>query len=156
LIPGDFVTGIGTEDVTDILDLRRIVGLLEPGEARQFQVIRFGEEIRVEVRIGELTETARERDAEALWPGFYVFGLTQRIRSRLPNASGLNGVVVANVISGSRADRAGFTAGDVITRIDNRAVGTVEDFYRALDDGSGPRRFRVRRRGTTILLDMRK
>lgn len=48
-----------------------------------------------------------------------------------------NGVLVRNVEKGSRADRAGFHAGDVIVKVNDQLVHDTSDFTRAVHSRSG-------------------
>jgi serine protease Do len=48
-----------------------------------------------------------------------------------------NGVLVRNVEKGSRADKAGFRAGDVIVKVNNEAVRDTSDFTRAVHSRNG-------------------
>jgi serine protease Do len=155
LQPGDFLISIGDEDVSDLIDLRRVVGQIPPGETRAFRLIRQGEIESVRVRIDELPTRADQAQPQSLYPGFYAFELTDRIRSRLRASQSLSGVVVSNVVEGSAADRAGFAGGDVITRVGARSISNVADLYEALSSAAGSLRVRVWRRGTTLLLDLR-
>jgi predicted metalloprotease with PDZ domain len=50
---------------------------------------------------------------------------------------GGSGVLVRSVEKGSRSDKAGFRAGDVIVRVNNEAVHDTSDFTRALRGTSG-------------------
>ncbi|HEV3408026.1 MAG TPA: trypsin-like peptidase domain-containing protein [Gaiellaceae bacterium] len=51
----------------------------------------------------------------------------------LAERDGASGAEIADVRSGSPAERAGLEAGDVITRVDGRAVETTEDVHRAIE-----------------------
>jgi membrane-associated protease RseP (regulator of RpoE activity) len=48
-----------------------------------------------------------------------------------------NGVLIRSVEKGSRSEKAGFRAGDVIVRVNNQAVHDTSDFTRALRATSG-------------------
>jgi serine protease Do len=155
LRPGDFVTAIDDDNVSDLIDLQRIVGSIPPGETRRFEVVRAGDEVLLSVRVEELPESGDRAGPDDIWPGFYAFELTDSIRRRLRASTSLSGAVIANVISGSHADRVGFENGDVVTRVGATNVRNVADLYRALGEESGSLRVRVWRRGTVIVLSMR-
>jgi S1-C subfamily serine protease len=61
-----------------------------------------------------------------------------------------NGAVVRGVRPGSPADTAGIKPGDVITEVDRRPVGTLEEFKRAVDGHAkeSPLVLRIERDGT--------
>jgi membrane-associated protease RseP (regulator of RpoE activity) len=50
---------------------------------------------------------------------------------------GGNGVLVRSVEKGSRGEKAGFRAGDVVVKVDNQAVHDASDFTHALRSSSG-------------------
>ena len=68
------------------------------------------------------------------------------------------GLLVTNVGPGTPADRAGLQAGDVLTRIDGRAVRDIEDFRTALvRRGSQPLKLEIirKQRPLTLEFDLR-
>jgi serine protease DegQ len=73
------------------------------------QLVRFGE-----VRRGSL--------------GIYVQNLTAELAGAL-GIDGVKGALVAEVVTGSSADRAGVRAGDVIVRIDGNDVDSAQAFH---------------------------
>lgn len=66
--------------------------------------------------------------------------MVENITSQLGEFFGVkngNGVLVRSVEKGSRSEKAGFHAGDVIVRVNNQAVHDTSDFTRALRATSG-------------------
>jgi serine protease Do len=49
-----------------------------------------------------------------------------------------NGVLIRSVEKGSRAEKAGFRAGDVVVKVNGQAVHDTNDFTHALRSGNGP------------------
>src|SRR3979490_946264 len=61
--------------------------------------------------------------------------MVENITSQLGEFFGVkngNGVLVRSVEKGSRSEKAGFRAGDVIVRVNNQPVHDTSDFTRAL------------------------
>jgi 2-alkenal reductase len=95
-------------------------------------------------------------------PGIGISALNERIAAHL----GTDGIVVASVVPGSPAARAGIAGidapagrmGDVITHADGRAVGTVEELVTIIDAVGigGTIRLRAERdgRGRTIEVEV--
>jgi Do/DeqQ family serine protease len=136
LLPGDFITEINGVRVSDSDQLVLEVGELPVGEIAVFELIRYGRSRRVEVRIAE-----RESDQQIatlnsrLWPGFSVFPLTDDLREEL-EADIRTGVVISTVENRTPAAGSGMRVGDVITTINGQSIGTMVDFYRALNESS--------------------
>ena len=71
----------------------------------------------------------------------------------VPNGKG---VLVAEVKKGSSAEKAGFKAGDVITKIDNNVVRDIEDLREELSDNREKGTpFEVMRKGKSLTLTMK-
>ncbi len=103
------------------------------GKVRDVQVIALRTTRRVRITLSK-TQDARSTDAPA--------GLLISLR----DAGGGSGVVIRHVSSGSTAERAGLTPGDVIVRIDGVIPSSVGDAQRRL---AGPER-------QDVLLDVQK
>ena len=72
----------------------------------------------------------------SLRSGLMVENITPQLGEFFGVKSG-NGVLVRSVEKGSRSEKAGFRAGDVIVRVNNQAVHDTSDFTRALRSTSG-------------------
>ncbi len=72
----------------------------------------------------------------SLRSGLMVENITPQLGDFFGVKSG-NGVLVRSVEKGSRSEKAGFRAGDVIVRVNSQAVHDTSDFTRALRSTSG-------------------
>ncbi len=72
----------------------------------------------------------------SLRSGLMVENITPQLGEFFGVKSG-NGVLVRSVEKGSRSEKAGFHAGDVIVRVNNHSVHDTSDFTRALRETSG-------------------
>jgi len=68
-------------------------------------------------------------------------------------AAGVEGVLVASVLEGGPAARAGLRRGDIIRTIDGLPTGTMAA-YRAATDGGNPREFAIWREGRGLILGL--
>jgi bifunctional DNase/RNase len=68
--------------------------------------------------------------------GIRIQELTPSLASHF-NFKGQKGVLVSEVISGSASEVSGMKAGDIITKVDLKEVGSVEEFEEALDAVKG-------------------
>jgi serine protease Do len=87
--------------------------------------------------------------------GLKVQDLTEQLRKYFGAPDG-KGILVSKVNKGSDADKAGFKAGDLITKIDNRSVYDCNDFAEDLDHFGGKSvSMEVVRSGKTMTLTMK-
>jgi Do/DeqQ family serine protease len=149
ILPGDFVTAINGKPIEDTNRLVQTVGDLPAGQSAEFSLIRNGQVIKKSVLI---EVRAKETDLKALklWPGFVVTPVTQEIRDQLDLAPSLEGLIVARVEDKSTADIAGLKVSDVLKAVNGKAVKTVGDFYRALNDQGGETKLTFVREGVEL------
>lgn len=133
--PGDFVIALNQRDVRAVDQLVREVGELPAGSTAVFRILRGGRTIDLTARIEERSETV-VADSSKLWPGFIPMPLTDNIRTQLKLEAGQKGIVVTNVQGKSAAGVMGLKSGDVITKVNDREVATLSDFYVRLADRS--------------------
>ena len=147
LQPGDFVTSINGNNVTDATSLTRAVGELSPGTATTFDIVRFGESMSFEVTLAERAPEEEVQSASNLWPGGVAVGLTDQVREQLGIPNRLSGVLLIGVIANSPFANAGLQNGDLVSEIGGESIETPADFYRAITDDSFRYAFTVFRRG---------
>ncbi len=146
---GDYITALNGKAVRDVDQLVREVGDLEAGKTADFELIRGGRQITVEVKIEERDEDATT-DNSKLWPGFVAAPLTDEIREEL-DADGVDGIVVTSILAKSPAAALRLQSGDIITAVNDVKVETLAEFYNALDTtGNDAIWFDVYSEGSTI------
>ncbi|MFP4012149.1 MAG: PDZ domain-containing protein, partial [Spirochaetaceae bacterium] len=82
-------------------------------------------------------ETELEQQQNRVWPGMFVMNVTEEIAEQLELESGDEGVVVRAVIEGSPAAQSGVRQGDLVTEVNGRPVGSMQEFFRALNEAEG-------------------
>lgn len=141
---GDVIRRFDGQTVDDQRHLSRLVGAARPGESVAIEVLRDGERRTLEIGLGD-QERARPTvanrggasDSLAAAPaGMTLQELTPAQRARLDLPAGTNGVLVSAVEPNSAAAKKGIRPGDVITEVNQRAVGTVADAVDALDSSN--------------------
>ena len=109
LRPGDWITHVNGEPVSDSGELVRAVGALEPGQESTFALMRRGASLQVTVRV------ALRDDSEAWlvrdWPGIFPLPLTDRIRAQFNVADNQRGMLIARVNESSATSAAGAAHG---------------------------------------------
>ncbi|MBF0418463.1 MAG: PDZ domain-containing protein [Magnetococcales bacterium] len=125
-------------------ELPTIVAETQVNKKVTMEVVRAGETRKVDVVIaamrddeGEDQEEDGERDGgqgkmEKNLLGVVPQALTPEWRARLDLPAGVDGVVVANVESGSPADHAGIRPGDLLQEINRKPVKGVADMRAVL------------------------
>ena len=126
LEPGDVITSVNGQSVTNPRDLAVEIAAVQPGEQAKLQVLREGEAKTVDVKVGQLPneqvannehgQEAKGRIGVALAP------LSPDLSGQLNVPDGTRGVVVRSVEPGSPADQAGLEAGDVIVGVGGKKV----------------------------------
>ncbi len=130
---GDIIIQVGDVPVLVSDDLNREVGALPAGTAVDFVILRDGEELTLSVTLGLRPSEEELLTYQGQVPESDRFrGITARsITGIIARQLGLNstdGVVIMDVESGSRAETAGLSEGDVILEIDHVAVASLEDW----------------------------
>jgi len=137
----DVVLRIGDETIADADDLIRVVALLGVGTQVEFDVLRDGETLTFDVTLSERPSEQNLVGYEGQVPSDTsdaagALGLeVGRITSVVARHLGLNstdGVVIMEVVAGSRADEAGLLEGDVILGIDGQSIESVEQWDSAV------------------------
>lgn len=159
---GDIVLEYDDEAITLSSDLPPMVGRTPVGETASLRVLREGEQISLDVKIGQLPEAGQERAAApssrpeepASAPlGMSVEPLPDDVRDALDIA---DGVLVSEVAPGPALE-AGIQPRDVITELNRRPVRSVAEFREvaaSLPEDSAVS-VRVVRQGRAIYLVMK-
>ncbi len=148
MLPGDYVTRVDGKDIQDTNKLIQVVGDLLAGRTYDFDIVRYGEKLKVSVKLGvRPADNSDALSAKTLWPGILVVHVNDQVRQQFAASGdnsipeGVDGVMVGSLYSNSQQDLtpaaiAGLRIGDVITQVNGKDVRTVMDFYRALNDRS--------------------
>ena len=144
---GDVIVRFDGKDIEDSRSLPRIVAGTKVDKSVKVEVIRNGERKVLEVTLGEL-EVAEESgllaERDPVSAGFDEFGFTVVTvtgeiieRYNLPetvNGLPLSGVVVTNIVDGSPAAERGLAVGDVIRRVGQHQVNSLEDLEKGIEE----------------------
>ena len=152
----DVIIAFNGSDILDASDIRNAVGLVEPGERADITYLRDGKRRTARIEIEAVDED--EADSNGSLPSssgdmdsaeFSGAELTD-IPDDLDLRGGNEGVYIASVERGSKAQRAGLRKGDVIRAVNRQDITDLEDFEDATDDKDGPFAFSVERNGSTF------
>lgn len=158
---GDVIIRFDGKKVTDVEQFRRLVAEYAPGTSVNIEVIRDGRSMTVTAKLAEMPEQVASQPTEEKseeteqvksWLGITVRKLTQEEKSNLKLEQGL---MVDKVETGSVADNAGISAGDVILKIDKYDMITISDFSKAareLKNSKRPVLFRLKRNNVSLYI----
>lgn len=162
---GDLILKAGDTNVWSKSQFVKLVRWAGPGEELGFTVERKGKVIRLPVRLSGLPESRQtnftwalkvprvigpkeelppgEREFQVtLVPldssidlGFSVYPLTPQLAQHFKSPTG-RGLLVKSILEGSPAEGFGFTAGDILLRINDEVLQSKEDLSRALTSRS--------------------
>jgi serine protease Do len=142
---GDVIIAFAGKTVSTPQELQIAVEQARIGQEYVVQVLRDGKRTDLKVNPTETPSDekaqggsqnkAREQVARLEKLGIEVQNLTPELAKQL-ETNAAQGVVVTDVRSGSPAERAGLSAGALIVEANHKAVKTVEDLGKAVDDTS--------------------
>jgi len=131
---GDVIVEFDGNKVSDSNELPRMVAPLPVGKTVAVKVLRGGNVVDREVKIGQLEEQKEEVASDTTHK---PLGMTvQNITPEIAKGLGLKsetGVVVASVIPGTPAAKADIRSGDVIQQVNKKPVKDVEDFKQKIE-----------------------
>lgn len=137
----DVIVGIDGQPVRDTWELQKAVADRKPGERVRLDVIRGKKRIQVELELGEMPdkyaglESTRPEGQAAAAPsalGLTVAEITPDM-AKMMSLPRKRGVVVLKVAPDSpAADK--IQRGDVITRINNNPINSLEDYQNAIEE----------------------
>jgi serine protease Do len=155
---GDVITRFNGQEIESSRTLSRIVASAPPNRPAKLTVWRDGRSRELTVEIGELADGDAVAAASPV-PGQSGSGalgltlqrLTDEARSQLGLPGSVEGALVTNVAPGSTAAEKGMRPGDVITRVNQRAVASVADAVAELNAAkeNGSNALLLVRRGDT-------
>jgi serine protease Do len=158
----DIIVAVNGQQIATSSQLMNMVAATAPGSKITLDVIRNGDHRSIDVVLGERNpENATARNDQSETEGSSNFGLAVKPltadAARQLNAANTEGVLVARVDTDSPAGRAGIQAGDIITRVGNSDIRSVEDFnsVMAKQDSSRPLRIHVLRDGVPQVLALK-
>jgi serine protease Do len=136
LKPGDVITKVDGKMVADARDLARIIGAMAPDTRAELTVIRAGRESTMRVALGALPDDTKQPQLARATPEKGEQMGAKLGLSVAPAASvaghGRDGLVVMEVDPSGPAADLGIRPGDVILKIGEQDIHTVQDLRQAL------------------------
>jgi serine protease Do len=134
LASGDVITDFNGRKVTDSRQLKLRVAETRPGESVPVKVLRNGDSVTLQVKVGELPGEERVIQArhesashEETLKGVGVADLTHQNREQFKVPEKIQGALITSVEEDSAAANAGLKAGDVILEINRQKVNGASE-----------------------------
>jgi serine protease Do len=132
----DIIIAVNGEPVGSSRELSRKIAGLGVGRKTAITVLRDGKErtVKIETAKREDQEMVARKEPESTGKlGLRVRNLDAEMASRLGYSEGEKGVLIIEVQSGSKADKAGIQQGDLIKEINRKPVRDVSEFSEQMD-----------------------
>jgi len=158
---GDVITEYNGKPVADSNQLRNDVSSTTPGSSVSLKVFRNGRTETMQAKLGELATKREKSGSSSESRGEGTFGMSvQPLTPDLADEAGVprgtRGVLVVEVDPSGIAADSDIREGDVIEKVDGKAVTTAAELKAALDRKDGkPSLLVVNRKGTDIFLTLR-
>lgn len=128
LQPGDVITAIAQQPVDSPQTLHNKEGLLPVGEPVTLEYLREGRSQRIELRLKARLNQLLGSALDPRLDGAEFAALPERLRQQ-----GVSGIQVERVAAGSRAERNGLAAGDLVTGINRLRIDSLDTFGEVIE-----------------------
>jgi serine protease Do len=168
LQPGDVITGVNGQTVTNPGDLAADIANVQPGHDTSISYLRGGQTHQLSVAVATMPANpdADFQTGNAAGPaaptvahgalGLTLAPLSDDARSQLNVPAGTNGAVIAQVKPNSPADQAGLQQGDVLVGVGSQTVnspdGAVSAIKAARASGASAVALRIIRQGQSLFV----
>jgi serine protease DegQ len=139
---GDIIVMVNQKAINTASQLRNAVGSVRVGDALKLELLREGKKRKMTVVVGERRDLLSR--ANKIHP--------QLNGADLQDASGGNGVVVADIIDGSNASASGLRVGDRIVSVNRLAVSNLKQLAKVAERSSGKMLIRIVRGNTALFI----
>ena len=158
---GDVILSADGADIDDSTTLPRLIGQVAPGDEVSLQVMRGGDQRKVDVTVGDWPDqtaadgspsSASSNDQTKL--GIAISDLSDQEKQQLDID---NGALVRRVDPRGAAAAAGIQPGDVVVSFDQKAIDSADQLIDAVKQADGDRAIPVRivRDGTSLFVALR-
>lgn len=146
---GDVITDVDGKPVAGAAALRNRIGLMQVGTEVRLDIIREGKRQTLTVEVAKPHhEKVQAAEISRRLDGAQVGA----IEAGHPLHGRIDGVEVFGVEQGSSAWMAGLRRGDIITSVDRRPIGTLEQFQKAVADSKDVLLLNVRRGDSALFI----
>ncbi|MEO0281028.1 MAG: Do family serine endopeptidase [candidate division WOR-3 bacterium] len=131
---GDIILEFDGKKVENVSKFRILVAQTKVGKNVKILILREGNKITLEAKIGELKENVaqkeEEKQIESKWLGIVVDDIKSEYKDQF-NITVDKGVVITNIDNNSPVLEAGLRVGDVIVKIEDTKITNIADYKNA-------------------------
>lgn len=160
--PKDIILEVNGKKVETTRDLTRIIADLGVGEWASIKILRNGDEkifrVKISKREDEKILSGKDHKEHEDELGIKVSNLTPELGNRF-GVKESKGVIVTDIESGSKGEKAGIMIGDIIKEVNHEPVNTVVDYTQAIGkvkSGDSVQMFIRRRNSGFIVIKLTK
>ncbi|MEO0289124.1 MAG: Do family serine endopeptidase [candidate division WOR-3 bacterium] len=131
---GDIILEFDGKKVENVSKFRILVAQTKVGKNVKILILREGNKITLEAKIGELKENVaqkeEEKQIESKWLGIVVDDIKKEYKDQF-NIAVDKGVVITDIDNNSPVIEAGLRVGDVIVKIEDMKITNITDYKNA-------------------------
>lgn len=135
---GDVITQFNGHKVTNGSQFMMMVAQVSPGEDATIEIVRNGNKITRSLELADreksLASTQEPRPIEVKWEDWLGLQVSTSTRESAVqyNVPFHSGVMVTEVNAGSLAEQAGFLAGDIIVKVNDREIADTDEYQKTI------------------------
>lgn len=151
---GDLIYAINGKIIKDRTSLQNTIASFQPDEKIKIQVERDGKDIDLNIVLGDRTSSLAETatDNGVFLGGLKLSVIDAQVQKQYRLSSDVAGILISDVEPKSKAEKAGFQAGDVIIQIEDVEIKNFANIETALKKYNNKyKRVYINRYGQTIL-----
>jgi len=153
---GDLIYEVNGKVIKNGIDLQTIIGSLNPKDEINLKLERNKKNITIKMTLGSKIGNVHISKADEVLGGLYLSDINKQNQHRYRLRSDVKGVLITNVEPKSKAEIAGFQAGDVIIAIEEVDIDSMEDVENILKKYSKQiKRIYINRYGRIYLVVIR-
>ncbi|MEW6102957.1 MAG: Do family serine endopeptidase [bacterium] len=127
---GDIIIAIDNEGVKTSKELQQKVLNKGVGKEVEISLVREGNRITLRVKLEKMPEEGKEETKDSgvfEWLGMSLQDLTEAIKEEFGLSPDEKGVLVSNILQGSKADEGGIRRGDIIKEMDRKEIISLNE-----------------------------
>lgn len=135
----DLIIAINNKPINSASELKNMIGSLQPNEVIDVMFIRNKKEYNTKVKLDKSNDDKEQKitnrnnsPASNSISGLKVENQTREIKRTYGIPNNINGVIVSKVDNNSKAQKAGFEEGNIISIIEDIAINNINDFNNAM------------------------
>src|SRR5574344_1818701 len=150
---GDLIYSINGKSIKDRNALQNTIASFKPNEKINLEIERDGKDISLDIILGDRTSLVGvQTEVNTLLGGLKLNNITNEVIKKYRLSPDASGVLITDVEPKSKAEKAGFLAGDIIIQIEDVEVKNFTNIETALKKYNDKhKRIYVNRYGQTIM-----